>query len=58
VQVNNGFVASSEPSLISMDKKFFNFKREMKQLFAESANQFGALGLDEEEKQARHNVDD
>jgi hypothetical protein len=53
IKVNNGLAVSSEPSLLGMERRFFSYKREMKQLFAESAQQFGALGLDEEDKQDR-----
>ena len=35
---------SNTPSLMYMDKKYFSYKREMKQLFADQANQFGAGG--------------
>lgn len=38
-----------------MDRKNFNFKKELKQLFAKSAHEYGALGLDEEEKEDRKN---
>lgn len=31
----------------------FSYKREMKQLFADSASQFGALGLDEDNREER-----
>ena len=31
----------------------FSYKREMKQLFADSASQFGALGLDEDGREER-----
>ena len=31
----------------------FSYKREMKQLFADSAAQFGALGLDEDNREER-----
>ena len=37
VDEQRGFVISSVPSIIQMDKKFFSYKREMKQLFANSA---------------------
>lgn len=57
MKVNGGFAVSSEPSLITMEKKYFSYKREMKALFAESAQQFGALGLDEEEKKGQ-NIDE
>lgn len=56
VDDQRGFVISSVPSIIQMDKKFFSYKREMKQLFANSANQFGALGLDEEDKRDNRNT--
>lgn len=39
-----------------MDKKFFSYKREMKQLFANSASQYGALGLEEEDKRDNRNT--
>lgn len=48
VEVNKsrGIILSNTPSIMSMDKKFFSYKREMKQLFADSATQFGAVGRD------------
>jgi len=36
-----------------MERRFFNYKKELKQLFAKSAQAYGALGLDEEEKEER-----
>ena len=50
---DKGFAVSTEASIISMEKKFFSYKREMRQLFAESAQQHGALGLDEEDREER-----
>ena len=38
-----------------MDRKNFNYKKELKQLFTKSAQAYGALGLDEEEKEERKN---
>jgi hypothetical protein len=35
-----------------MDRKYFNYKKELKTLFQKSAQAFGAMGLDEEEKEA------
>jgi len=40
---------------MKMDRKNFNYKKELKQLFAKSAQAYGALGLDEEEKEERKN---
>lgn len=40
-------------SVLHMDRKFFNYKKELKQLFAKSAQAYGALGLDEEEKEEK-----
>ena len=39
-------MTSNTPCILSMDKKFFSYKREMKQLFADSSTQFGAQGRD------------
>ena len=39
---------SAKNSVLKMDKKFFNYKREMKQLFADTASQFGAVGREKE----------
>lgn len=36
-----------------MDRKDFNFKRELKQLFSKSASAYGAIGLHEDEKEER-----
>jgi len=36
-----------------MDRAQFNYKKELKALFAKSAQAYGALGLDEEEKEER-----
>ena len=43
-----------------MDRKFFSYKREMKQLFSNSAAQFGALGIEEDEREERkgNNIND
>jgi hypothetical protein len=38
-----------------MDRKYFNYKKELKSLFQKSAQAYGALGLDEEEKEERKN---
>jgi hypothetical protein len=38
-----------------MDRKYFNYKKELKSLFQKSAQAFGAMGLDEEEKEERKN---
>ena len=54
---HKGVTISSEPSLLYMERKYFSYRREMKALFAESAAQFGALGLDEEEKKG-NNLDE
>jgi hypothetical protein len=42
-------------SVLKMDRKNFNYKKELKALFAKSASAYGALGLDEEEKEERKN---
>lgn len=36
-----------------MDRKYFNYKKELKQLFAKSAQAYGALGLDDDEKEEK-----
>ena len=41
-------------SVLKMDRKFFNYKKELKSLFAKSANTYGG-GEDEEEKEERRN---
>lgn len=38
-----------------MERKYFNYKKELKSLFAKSAQAYGALGIDEEEKEERKN---
>ena len=38
-----------------MERKFFSYKRELRALFAESAAKFGALGLEDGEKEERKN---
>ena len=44
----------TEQSIVQMDRKMFSYKREMKQLFANSANQFGAGGgRDTEDREER-----
>jgi hypothetical protein len=42
-----------DSSVMRMDRKNFNYKKELKQLFTKSAQAYGALGLDEEEKEER-----
>jgi hypothetical protein len=42
-------------SLMRMERKNFNYKKELKALFAKTAQAYGALGLDEEEKEERKN---
>ena len=42
-------------SVLKMDRKNFNYKKELKMLFAKSASAYGALGLEEEEKEERKN---
>ena len=42
-------------SVLNMERRYFNFKKELKLLFAKSAQAYGALGLDEEEKEERRN---
>ena len=42
-------------SVMRMDRAHFNYKKELKQLFAKSAQASGAQGLDEEEKGERRN---
>ena len=52
---------SSEKPILGMDRRQFSYKKELKQLFAESAQQFGALGLEDgekEERRQRNNIDD
>jgi hypothetical protein len=44
-----------DSSVMRMDRKNFNYKKELKQLFTKSAQAYGALGLDEEEKEERKN---
>ena len=39
-----------------MEKKYFNYKRELKQLFAKSAQQYGAV-FEEEKKEVNQNDD-
>jgi hypothetical protein len=41
--------------VLRLDRKYFNYKKELKSLFAKSASAYGALGLDEEEKEERKN---
>ena len=53
ISAQKGYLVSSTPSAITMDRKMFSYKREMKQLFADSASQFGALGLDEDNREER-----
>ena len=48
-----GYVVSSTPSIIKMDRKYFSYRREMKQLFQDSASKFGALGLEEDGREER-----
>ena len=43
------------PSVLSMERTQFNYKKELKALFAKSAQAHGALGLDEEEKEEKRN---
>lgn len=51
-----GVLASLDrPSVLSMDRAHFNYKKELKALFAKSAQAYGALGLDEEEKEEKRN---
>lgn len=38
---------------MALERKNFNYKKELKSLFAKSAQAYGALGLDEEEKEER-----
>ena len=59
INAARGYVVSSTPSIIKMDRKYFSFRREMKQLFQDSASEFGALGLDADEREERKqgNVD-
>ena len=42
VNSQRGILTSNTPSILQMDKKFFSYKREMKQLFADTSTQFGA----------------
>lgn len=46
---------TGDSSVLRMDRKNFNYKKELKQLFTKSAQAYGALGLDEEEKEERKN---
>lgn len=39
-----------------MEKKFFSYKREMRQLFAESAQQYGAIGMDNNDREENNNA--
>ena len=50
---DKGYAVSTEASILSMEKKFFSYKREMRQLFAESAQQHGALGLEDGDREER-----
>ena len=49
-----------EPSVFGMDRKHFSYKKEMRQLFAESAQNFGAMGGADDEREERqgNNIND
>ena len=40
-----------------MDRKFFNYKRELKQLFASSAQQYGARFVEEDKEERKGGAD-
>lgn len=54
--IERGIYTSNYDSLLSMDRKFFNYKRELKQLFAASAAQYGVSGADNEEEKKGANA--
>ena len=43
-------------SLMRMERKNFNYKKELKALFSKTAQAYGALGLDEEEKEMIYKI--
>ena len=48
-------LVSSEPSILAMERKNFSYKRELRALFAQQAAQYGALGLDDGDREERDN---
>ena len=44
---------SGHDSVLKMDRKDFNYKRELKSLFAKSASAYGAIGLEDDEREER-----
>eukprot|EP00347_Sterkiella_histriomuscorum_P013411 403364808 len=44
---------SNHDSVLRMERRFFNYKKELKSLFAKSAQAYGAIGGHEEEKEDR-----
>ena len=40
------YLLQGHESVLKMDRKYFNYKKELKSLFQKSAQAFGALGLD------------
>lgn len=56
IGVHSSHLLLSHPdTVLRMDRKQFNYKKELKSLFQKSAQAYGALGLDEEEKEERKN---
>ena len=52
-------MTSNTPSVIKMDRRFFSYKREMKQLFADSTSQIGgAVGRENDREERKQNLTD